>query len=50
VRDRVAFFRQEPREAPALAIATAACVAIGVLLSAAGLVLLRGETRGQRTG
>ena len=50
VRERVAFSRQEPREAPALAIATAVCVAIGVLLSAAGLVLLRGETRRHRTG
>ena len=50
VRDRVAFSRQAPREAPALAIATAVCVGIGVLLSAAGLVLLRGETRRQRTG
>jgi hypothetical protein len=50
VRDRVAFSRQEPREAPTLAIATAVCVAIGVALSAAGLVLLRGERHGHRAG
>ena len=50
VRGRVAFSRQEPREAPALAIATAVCVGIGVLLSAAGLVIVRGETRRQRIG
>ncbi len=48
--DRVAFRQGDPAEAPTLTVLTAVCLGAGLLLSAAGLLLGRSQSRRGRHG